>query len=310
METLDCISLQGRGSALPAALDADSSSGLARPQPAASSPHLQRHGPGSTEPPTQPIAGAAGAGKGPGAVPAGPQHSPCGPGPGCGVLGAPSPRSLPRAYLQGWRLPPAPSDRGSLVRRAPAHTGGGPVPCRGGSELLSWRVCMAMALGYSFCFPSEPWGCRHNCLSPVRPASCAGEVGGGFYSILGTTEPEAVSLLDSFQAVLSSKAATLPKSGSTFGGDFRSFRELIEWVKSTHNHSRDALSLLGIEDPSHSSLWMIHCHWLTMFPGNITVPPALPLNIGRLSCCILEFENGSFCVDLSKSLLLCLLRVC
>lgn len=35
METLDYISLQGRGSALPTALDADSTSGLARPQPAA-----------------------------------------------------------------------------------------------------------------------------------------------------------------------------------------------------------------------------------------------------------------------------------
>lgn len=68
METLDCISSQGRASALPAALDADSSvRGLAcipqRPQAAPS--------PGSAEPPPQSADGAAGAGKGPGVGPTG-----------------------------------------------------------------------------------------------------------------------------------------------------------------------------------------------------------------------------------------------
>lgn len=167
--------------------------------------------------------------------------------------------------------------------------GGGPVPGRAGAEMPSWGVCMAVASGCSFCFPSEPWGCRLNCLFPVRPACCAGEVGGDFYSILGTTEPgEAGSLMDSPSSwSVPGKAATLlkSKSGSTFGeGDFRSFRELLGWVKSTHSQSGEASGLAWHQDPQpHLSLDDPLCHWLTMCPGNITVPPALPLNTGRLS---------------------------
>lgn len=52
------------------------------------------------------------------------------------------------------------TDRGSLVRRAPAHTGGRACSLQSGrrAPLLGWGVCMAMASGCSFCFPSEPGG--------------------------------------------------------------------------------------------------------------------------------------------------------
>lgn len=54
-----------------------------------------------------------------------------------------------------------------------------------------------MDLGCSFCFLSELWGCRLNCLFPTGPVSFSGEVGGDSYSILGTTEPgAAASLMD------------------------------------------------------------------------------------------------------------------
>lgn len=159
------------------------------------------------------------------------------------------------------------------MRRAPAHTGGAGLFPAG--ELLSWRVCMAMAPGCSFCFPSEPWGCRLNCLFPVRPASCAGEVGGDFYSILGTTEPgEAVGWIP-FSWSVPEKAATLPNSSYTFGeGDFRRFRELLGWVKSTHSQSREALGLAWHREPQLHQPLDDSLPLIDDVPWNITVPPA------------------------------------
>lgn len=189
------------------------------------------------------------------------------------------------------------------MRRAPAHTGG--RACSRAASFLSWRVCMAMAPapGCNFCFPSERWGCRLNCLFPVRPASCTREVGGDFYSILGTTG-EAVGWIPSSWSV-PPKVATLTNSSSTSGeGDFRSFRELLGWVKSTHSQSREALGLAWHQEPRLHQPLDDSLPLVDDVLWNITVPPAPPLNIGRISCSILEFENGSFCVDLSKSLLL------
>lgn len=190
------MSLQGRGSTLPVALDADSANGFAgsqQPPPAAPRPRVC----GATSP----------------------AHSRCRRswkrtwGGACGTSalavrvgtevwrpGSTQPSQSHTALcLPAWLAVAARTKRPwePGAARACAHRGAGLFPaeraprCPAGGSAWQWPQAAA------FAFRRSLGGCRLNCLFPVRPACCAGEVGGDFYSILGTTEPgEAGSLMD------------------------------------------------------------------------------------------------------------------
>lgn len=139
METLDCISLQGRSSALPTALDAESVSGLARRQPAAPTCSATAQSLRSHLPSPQPV----------------PQElekdlgrclrdpSICRVDQDWGVASWEHPVRdhcpLLTCMASGCR-PHRATDRGSLLRRAPAHTGGRACSLQSGRQapLLGW----------------------------------------------------------------------------------------------------------------------------------------------------------------------------